>query len=73
MGTKGCGCCLGDCRAGTLDKGERSFSGEEKSGDGADSRLSRGGLGEREGGGEGAMGASVGALEDLISCVSSER
>ena len=65
VGAKGCGCCLGDCRAGILDSGEGSFSGGEKSEVGADSRLSRGGLGEREGGGEGAMGASVGALSDL--------
>lgn len=65
VGAKGCGCCLGDCRAGTLDKGEGPFSGGEKSDVGADSRLSSGGLGEREGGGEGAMGASVGALSGL--------
>jgi hypothetical protein len=65
VGAKGCSCCLGDCSAGTLVKGEASFSGGEKSGVGADSRLSRGGLGEREGGGEGAMGASVGALRGL--------
>lgn len=48
-----------------MDKGEGPFSGGEKSGVGADSRLSSGGLGEREGGGEGAMGASVGALRGL--------
>jgi hypothetical protein len=65
VGAKGCSCCLGDCRAGPLVKGEASFCGGEKSGVGADSRLSSGGLGEREGGGEGAMGASVGALRDV--------
>lgn len=48
-----------------MDKGEGPSPGGEKSGVGADSRLSSGGLGEREGGGEGAMGASVGALGDV--------